>query len=86
MTTKKKTTIWHKLFKCPTFWRLRPSFHCPICGNGYRCYWDGNDCGGKIDVCNECAATMKKEKDTGPPVLQEQDLSRLECGDAPLVL
>jgi hypothetical protein len=47
--------LWHYLFKCPTFWRLRPFFHCPVCGQGYRCYWDGNDVNGKINVCNRCA-------------------------------
>lgn len=47
----------HKLFHCPTFWKFKKSFHCPICGDGYRCYWDGNDYGGQIDVCRNCATT-----------------------------
>lgn len=45
----------HKLFECPTFWALRPTFKCPCCGATYRCYWDGNDIGGKINVCQPCA-------------------------------
>jgi len=49
----------HKLFDCPTFWNLKPSFQCPICGHKYRCYWDGNDCFGLIDVCNKCAEKDK---------------------------
>lgn len=47
----------HKLFKCPTFWQLKPFFHCPGCGKGYRCYWEGNDVAGLgIDYCDECTA------------------------------
>jgi len=34
----------HRLFKCPTFWSIRPYFTCPDCKKTYRCYWDGNDC------------------------------------------
>ncbi len=47
---------YHKLFKCPTFWKLKSSFTCPKCGEKYRCYWDGNDIAGVgIDYCNSCA-------------------------------
>ena len=45
----------HKLFKCPTFWRWKRAFECPECGKKYRCYWDGNDAGGMIDLCDKCA-------------------------------
>jgi hypothetical protein len=45
----------HYLFECPTFWQLKPAFKCPHCGATYRCYWDGNDIGGKINICNKCA-------------------------------
>ena len=44
----------HYLFECPTFWRRQPAFKCPICDATYRCYWDGNDVGGKINVCKTC--------------------------------
>lgn len=48
--------IWHKLFKCPTFWNIKPLYHCSICGKGLRCYWDGNDITGVgTDICNKCA-------------------------------
>lgn len=48
--------IFHKLFKCPTFWRLKSAFKCPECGKTYRCYWDGNDIKERgIDICNACA-------------------------------
>lgn len=47
--------IWHKIFRCPTFWSWRPSFKCPDCGKKYRCYWDGSDAGGKINLCANCA-------------------------------
>lgn len=50
-------SIFHYLFRCPTFWRFRKTFKCPDCNRGYRCYWDGNDCKcGKIHLCNKCAA------------------------------
>ncbi len=52
--------IKHYLFHCPTFWRIKPAFTCPICGHRYRCYWDGNDCGGKIDVCKKCTTHYEK--------------------------
>ena len=49
--------LFHKLFRCPTFWRIHPFFTCPECGKKYRCYWDGNDIAGVgIDYCNACAA------------------------------
>ena len=52
--------LFHKLFKCPTFWNIRPFFHCPQCGKGYRCYWDGNDIiGVGIDYCDACAAEIE---------------------------
>jgi hypothetical protein len=44
----------HYLFECPTFWRRKPAFQCPVCEATYRCYWDGNDVGGKINVCKKC--------------------------------
>jgi hypothetical protein len=55
--------IHHKLFRCPTFWKLKYSFHCPRCGKGYRCYWDGNDVTGHgIDYCNSCASLLENMK------------------------
>ena len=54
--------VYHKLFKCPTFWRLKPSFECPECGKKYHCYWDGNDVDGVgIDYCNKCAKILEEE-------------------------
>ena len=51
--------LLHKLFKCPTFWSIKPAFHCPICGKGYRCYWDGNDVEDVgTDICNDCYAEI----------------------------
>jgi hypothetical protein len=48
--------IWHKLFKCPTFWMLKPRFKCPLCGKKYRCYYDGHDIPDiGIDICSDCA-------------------------------
>lgn len=59
----KGNKILHKLFKCPTFWRIRPAFHCPQCNKGYRCYWDGNDVAGHgIDYCDKCARALESEK------------------------
>ena len=53
----------HKLFKCPTFWELKPHFICPHCGKKYRCYWDGNDIAGLgIDYCNKCARLLERIK------------------------
>ena len=37
-----------------------PAFQCPHCGKEYRCYWDGNDVGGKINVCHRCAKEYKQ--------------------------
>lgn len=52
--------IYHKLFGCPTFWKLKPRFSCPKCGKKYRCYWDGNDVTGYgIDYCNKCAKELE---------------------------
>jgi hypothetical protein len=45
----------HYLFHCPTFWRVKPAFVCPCCQATYRCYWDGHDVNGKINVCSACA-------------------------------
>jgi len=47
----------HKLFDCPTFYRFRHTFICPLCGAGFRCYWDGHDsdCGAGINLCSVCA-------------------------------
>jgi len=50
----------HKLFQCPTFWRLKPAFKCPICGKQYRCYWDGHDEAGYINLCTSCFERMRK--------------------------
>jgi len=52
--------IYHKLFKCPTFWSLKPKFTCPLCGKKYRCYWDGNDTSKGINVCNKCTNEIEK--------------------------
>ena len=50
----------HKLFYCPTFWKLKAGFSCPGCGKKYRCYWDGNDVEGHgKDYCNKCAALLE---------------------------
>jgi hypothetical protein len=49
----------HYLFDCPTFWRIKPAFKCPICGATFRCYWDGGDIGGHNDVCCKCYDDMK---------------------------
>jgi hypothetical protein len=50
----------HKLFNCPTFWRLKPFYHCPSCNKGMRCYWDGNDVAGHgIDYCDKCAKEIE---------------------------
>ena len=52
--------IIHKLFQCPTFWIRKPRFECPICGEKYRCYWDGNDIDGHgINICNKCAKKIQ---------------------------
>ncbi len=52
--------VYHKLFECPTFWQIKPSFKCPGCGKKYRCYWDGNDVAGHgRDYCNTCAAGIR---------------------------
>ncbi len=54
--------LLHKLFWCPTFWQLSRAFHCPECGRGYRCYYDGNDVTGHgTDLCNRCAKKYEKE-------------------------
>jgi len=54
----------HKLFDCPTFWHWDCAFTCPLCGSGYRCYWDGNDsdCGAGIDLCVRCAKIHEGHK------------------------
>ena len=50
----------HKLFKCPTFWRVEPAFQCPSCDKKYRCYWDGNDVAGVgKDYCDKCAGALE---------------------------
>jgi len=50
----------HKLFSCPTFWKLKPLFTCPGCKKSYRCYWDGNDVEGHgTDYCNSCAVRLE---------------------------
>jgi hypothetical protein len=53
---------YHKLFKCPTFWTLKPKFTCPGCGKKYRCYWDGNDIKGLgKDYCNSCTKKLESK-------------------------
>ena len=53
--------ILHYLFKCPTFWQFKQAFHCPSCGKGYRCYWDGHDIAGHgKDYCGDCAAELER--------------------------
>lgn len=44
----------HLLFECPSFWQWRRAFSCPLCGKKYRCYWDGGDANGHINLCREC--------------------------------
>ncbi len=52
--------IIHYLFHCPTFWRWGRAFHCPGCGKGYRCYWDGHDVlGYGKDYCGDCATELE---------------------------
>jgi hypothetical protein len=52
---------WHKLFNCPTFWSIKPRFTCPLCGEHYRCYWDGNDVEGfGKDYCIKCTAALER--------------------------
>lgn len=46
--------VWHLLFQCQTFWRVKPAFTCPICGKTYRCFLDGNDVEEFRGVCNDC--------------------------------
>ena len=56
----KQSSILHKLFNCPTFWRIKPRFTCPKCKKQYRCYWDGNDVTGHgIDYCDKCAIKLE---------------------------
>jgi len=53
---------YHKIFKCPSFWKLKPSFQCPLCGRKYRCYWDGNDIKGVgINICKRCEKQVSKD-------------------------
>ena len=54
--------IYHYLFKCPTFWRRKSTFKCPICGKKYRYYWNGNDNHGFIDICSSCDITISLYK------------------------
>jgi len=54
----------HYIFKCPTFWKIKPSFKCPKCGKTYRCYWDGNDIiGHGINYCTPCAKILKEQNE-----------------------
>lgn len=51
---------FHYLFRCPTFWQLKPAFECPDCGKQYRCYWDGHDVAGHgINYCYDCATNLE---------------------------
>jgi len=52
---------WHYLFRCPTFWRVKPAFKCPKCGATYRCYWDGHDAHGYINLCGKCLTSSPPE-------------------------
>ncbi len=61
--------LFHLLFECPTFWRLKPAFTCPECGDQYRCYRDGHDVVGVgIDLCGPCA--KEKEQPHASPQKQ----------------
>ena len=56
----------HKLFNCPTFWKLKTSFNCPKCKKTYRCYWDGNDVSGHgVDYCNKCTKILEGASEEG---------------------
>jgi hypothetical protein len=55
----------HYLFHCPTFWRVKPAFVCPCCQATYRCYFDGHDVNGKINVCSACARVADIGKEGG---------------------
>ncbi len=51
--------MFHKLFHCPTFWRWKAWYHCPSCGKGLRCYFDGNDVAGDgTNYCDACADAL----------------------------
>jgi hypothetical protein len=53
----------HYLFHCPSFWSIKPKYHCSKCGSGYRCYWDANDIDGHgTDICNRCAAKIEEAR------------------------
>ena len=59
MNTPIYKKVYHYLFKCPTFWKIKPAFKCPLCRKKYRCYWDGNDDFGIINICDECVKRKK---------------------------
>ena len=53
----------HKLFHCPTFWKIKWAWCCTQCGKGHKCYWDGNDINGHgTDICNKCAKKLESKK------------------------
>nr|BDD43753.1 hypothetical protein 13 [bacterium] len=54
--------IVHKLFRCSTFWNLKPAFTCPVCGRGFRCFWDGHDIGGLTNVCSKCSKEISLDE------------------------
>jgi DNA-directed RNA polymerase subunit RPC12/RpoP len=55
--------INHYLFHCPTFWSIKPKYHCSKCGAGYRCYWDANDIEDYgINICNRCAKKIEEAR------------------------
>jgi len=55
--------LTHYLFNCPSFWSIKPRYHCSKCGAGFRCYWDANDIEGHgIDICNRCAKKIEEAR------------------------
>lgn len=62
----------HKLLHCPTFWTIRPSFHCPLCGHGIRCsFCDGHERGGYTHVCAACASEYDQVENKIATILEE---------------
>ena len=61
----------HKLFQCAIYWKFwKPCpFKCPVCGHGYRCYWDGSDVNQLINVCKRCYPEQKTIENCNPTPL-----------------